>query len=307
MRRLRGSFGPQRIDGIMIQYRAFQAATGGMQMLRFLSLVAVLFLAVRHPAHAAPLPSLETLVQRTGGASLPGARAALESSLPANTPAVAPSKPTVISVELDKAKIEFDDGDTISYDFTAAEGVVDSRGWPLSGEIRLLGFDTPETLHPQHGIFYDQPYGLQASALTRRVILAAKTIELRTSLALDRHGRLLAHILIDGKLLSIIHIEAGLAYETASLYPDDHKPYPDLAQKVLAAWASASPIQAAIKAGKAADFADPGAWRAENQDWSLRIPHADWRALSSDQQTAAGVRARRNCHIRGIVDSLLRD
>ena len=48
---------------------------------------------------------------------------------------------------------------------------------------------------------------------------------------LDRYNRRLAHVFIDGKLLSVRLLEHALAYETVSHYGDSG--FPDLAQQIL--------------------------------------------------------------------------
>jgi len=49
----------------------------------------------------------------------------------------------------------------------------------------------------------------------------------------DKYGRLLAHVFVDGELLSIHLIKAGLAYESISYYGDNG--FPDLAERILKA------------------------------------------------------------------------
>ena len=125
-------------------------------------------------------------------------------------------------IALDKSKIIFDDGDTIGYPFEVKDGVLAKDGKPYDGELRLVGFDTPETVHPHHGIFYDQPFGPEASALTKKLINEGKGIEVVTLGTVDYYGRVLAYLIIDGKRLGVAQIKAGLAYEGYSRYQRPH-------------------------------------------------------------------------------------
>lgn len=153
----------------------------------------------------------------------------------------------VARAELDKSKIEFDDGDTILYG---------------GEELRLLGFDTPETIHPQHGIHENQPYGRRASALAKRLIREAKKVEVVADGRRDKYGRALAHLLLDGKLLAVKMIRAGLAYETVSRWGGDG--YPEYEQQILKAWGS-------LKKADRPKFIDPHDWRQQHQ---IRSPDA---------------------------------
>jgi endonuclease YncB( thermonuclease family) len=111
--------------------------------------------------------------------------------------------------------IEFDDGDTFD----------------LRGEtIRVLGIDTPEIAHPDLGVFENQPYGIAASESTRAWMTRAGTLEIVFG-GRGMYDRRLAHVFIDGELLSCRLIRNGLAYETVSHFGDSG--FPDLAQEIL--------------------------------------------------------------------------
>lgn len=140
-------------------------------------------------------------------------------------------------VIMDKSKIELDDGDSFEYDGMG---------------IRILGIDTPEISHPEHGFFEDQPYGREASALTAELIEGAGNLAY-VPFEEDRYGRMLAHVFIDGNLLGIKLIKAGLAYETVSYYGDSG--FPELAQRILTAAADS----------KTKDFIPPHEWRRFNR------------------------------------------
>jgi endonuclease YncB( thermonuclease family) len=142
-----------------------------------------------------------------------------------------------ILISMDKSKIKPDDGDSFFYkDIT----------------IRILGIDTPEIIHKDHGIFEDQPYGREAAAMTTNTLAKAKIIEYIPSED-DKYGRLLAHIFVDGELLSVLLIKAGLAYETISYYGDNG--FPDLAEKILMA----------VRESPQPKFEKPYKWRRKHQ------------------------------------------
>jgi len=147
------------------------------------------------------------------------------------------NKDTVALIRIDKSAIRPDDGDTFFYkDFT----------------IRILGIDAPEIIHKEHGIFENQPYGRKAAEMTIDILRKAKIVEY-IPFQNDKYGRLLAHVFVNGKLLSVHLIKAGLAYETVSHYGDNG--FPELAQRILkAAHESPSP-----------PFEKPYKWRRRHQ------------------------------------------
>jgi len=140
-------------------------------------------------------------------------------------------------IEMDKTKIVLDDGDSFEYD---------------SVGIRTLGMDTPEISHPEHGFLEDQEFGREAAAYTAKIFQEAKVISYIPDQP-DRYGRTLAHVFVDGDLLSIKLIKAGLAYETVSHYGDNG--FPELAERILKA----------AKESKVKDFMPPFQWRRENR------------------------------------------
>jgi endonuclease YncB( thermonuclease family) len=140
-------------------------------------------------------------------------------------------------VTMDKSEIVIDDGDTFEF-----EGI----------SIRFLGIDTPEISHPEYGFFEDQPYSREAAAFTTRAIEEAKTVAY-IPYQEDRYGRKLAHIFVDGDLLGIRLIRAGLAYETVSHYGDNG--FPKLAERILKA----------AKESEVKDFIEPYKWRQQHR------------------------------------------
>jgi len=150
----------------------------------------------------------------------------------------------VAVLEMDKSKIDLDDGDSFKYN---------GQG------IRVLGMDTPEIAHPEHGFPEEQPYGKEAAAMTAKIIRKAKRISYITYEP-DRYGRMLAHIFVDGDLLSIKLIKAGLAYETISHYGDNG--FPRLANRILKA----------ARQSKPKDFIPPYKWREQHTKSKLEQP-----------------------------------
>jgi len=147
------------------------------------------------------------------------------------------NKETLVPVRMDKSAIRPDDGDTFFY-----------KRLP----IRILGIDAPEIIHKEHGIFEDQPYGRKAAAMTMDIVRNAKVIEY-LPFQNDKYGRLLAHVFVDGELLSVHLIRAGLAYENVSYYGDNG--FPELAERILQA-AQESPRP---------PFEEPYRWRRRHQ------------------------------------------
>ena len=141
------------------------------------------------------------------------------------------------TIRIDKSAIRPDDGDTFFY-----------RDLP----IRVLGIDTPEIIHEEHGIFEDQPYGRRAAAFTARALKKGEIVEY-LPFQPDKYGRLLAHVFVNHELLAVLLIRAGLAYETVSHYGDNG--FPELAERILRA-ARQSPRPS---------FEEPYRWRRKHQ------------------------------------------
>lgn len=77
-------------------------------------------------------------------------------------------------------------------------------------KIRYLLIDTPETVDPNSKI---ERFGPEASARSKKLLSNAQLIEVQldeTNL-IDTHGRLLAHIFVDGEHLQNILVREGLA------------------------------------------------------------------------------------------------
>ncbi len=76
--------------------------------------------------------------------------------------------------------------------------------------VRLIGVDTPETVHPTIGA---QPGGPEASAFTRRLLPPGTRVTLELDVQQrDRYGRMLAYIYLpDGRMLNAELLRTGLA------------------------------------------------------------------------------------------------
>ena len=77
--------------------------------------------------------------------------------------------------------------------------------------VRLIGVDTPETVHPTKTA---QHFGAEASAYTKAA-LEAKTVTLetdRTGDTRDRYGRLLRYVHLDGQNFSARLIREGYGH-----------------------------------------------------------------------------------------------
>ena len=77
--------------------------------------------------------------------------------------------------------------------------------------VRLIGVDTPETKHPTKPV---QHFGQEASAFTKAA-LEGKTVRLhkdRTGDTIDRYGRWLRYVLLDGDNFNARLIREGYAH-----------------------------------------------------------------------------------------------
>jgi micrococcal nuclease len=89
------------------------------------------------------------------------------------------------------------DGDTVA---------VDWRGRRQT--VRLLGVDTPETVHPERSV---ECYGPEASAFTRRLLLGRPVVLAFDRVRRDRYGRLLAYATVDGRRFNDQLLAEGFA------------------------------------------------------------------------------------------------
>jgi len=129
------------------------------------------------------------------------------------------------------------DGDTVR---------VDGR------DCRLLGVDTPEKSAP----WFDgaqEPWASRASALVRDALDGADRITLHSRGATDTYGRDLVHLFVDGRSVSVLLVEAALAYPTVDRYGDSG--FPALADRIA-------------RRARPPEFEQPWRWRRAH-----RVPH----------------------------------
>ena len=98
--------------------------------------------------------------------------------------------------------VEVVDGDTVKIDMNGT-----------TETIRLIGIDTPETVHPSKPV---ECFGIEASNKAKE-LLSGKTVSLETDISQgerDKYGRLLGYIILaDGTNFNLQMIKQGYAYE----------------------------------------------------------------------------------------------
>lgn len=98
--------------------------------------------------------------------------------------------------------------------------VVDGDTIELDGgeKVRLIGIDTPETVKPGTPV---QPYGPEASALTKQMLPEGQSIDLEMDVQeRDRYGRLLGYVYLpNGTMVNAAIMDAGLA-QVLTIPPD---------------------------------------------------------------------------------------
>lgn len=90
--------------------------------------------------------------------------------------------------------------------------MVDGDTLVLDGneKVRLIGVDTPETVHPQKPVEY---FGKEASAFTRRMVEGKKVSLEYDWERQDKYGRTLAYVYLqDGKFLNAEIIKQGYGF-----------------------------------------------------------------------------------------------
>ena len=121
--------------------------------------------------------------------------------------------PSYISPKPSNAKVlRVIDGDTI-------EVQIDGK----SHSVRYIGIDTPETRHPSKEVEF---LGPEASA-RNRALVEDKIVQLEKDVSeMDRYGRLLRYVYINGQMVNAILVQEG--YAQVSTYPPDVKYSDDL-------------------------------------------------------------------------------
>ena len=79
-------------------------------------------------------------------------------------------------------------------------------------KVRMIGIDTPETVHPKKPVEY---FGIEASNKLKEMI-ENKKVDLQTDQTqddVDRYGRLLRYVYLDGVDINLEMIKQGYAFE----------------------------------------------------------------------------------------------
>lgn len=99
------------------------------------------------------------------------------------------------------------DGDTIEVSFNGT-----------TEKVRLIGVDTPETVHPTKGV---EPYGREANNFTKEK-LTDQTVKLEFDVEeRDQYGRLLAYVWLGEEMFNEVLLQEG--YAQMATYPPNVK------------------------------------------------------------------------------------
>jgi len=168
-------------------------------------------------SRASMLASVGALVLLAAACS-PGARVTAPGSVAARSASGAPSSSPAPNDSSDRPGSSSSGGRTPGQPATVTSTVdgdtirVRFRGRDL--DVRLIGVDTPETVDPNEPV---QCYGPEASDFTERK-LAGRSIRLEFDVErLDRYGRTLAYVWLDGRLFNRTLVADG--YAAVSTYP----------------------------------------------------------------------------------------
>ncbi len=137
--------------------------------------------------------------------------------------------PAAVRVAVPKSFIHHDDGDSFEVHWLDGLEVV-----------RILGVDTPETAHPDHGIPFAQPFGEAAAGFLRGCMAMAERVEVLRAEDKDPYGRTLAYLFLDGRNYSALVVQARLAVENVGHFGDNG--FPAEAAAVLEAAKKAGPV-----------------------------------------------------------------
>jgi endonuclease YncB( thermonuclease family) len=130
-------------------------------------------------------------------------------------------RPTKARVDVPVAAIDVGDGDTVVIEW--AEGDVEI--------VRILGIDTPETQNVAHNLPYSQSFGHEATAFAKGAFAAATQVEILRADMMDRYGRTLGYLFINGQNYSELVVRARL-----------DNGFPEEAQRVLEAARATGPV-----------------------------------------------------------------
>ena len=166
-------------------------------------------------------------------------------------------------------KFAADDGDSLYCD---------------GNSVRIVGIDTPETMRPEYGIATNQPYGAEANAFVLKTLRAAGKITVVYRKGdLDRYGRLLGHVLVDGHLLAPMVIRQGLAYEMITRFGDQG--FPEYAAEIMQAW---------NEIDKPLPFENPHDWRVQNINRVVDCSGSNYKSDDGDSMFCSGEEFRLN-------------
>lgn len=117
--------------------------------------------------------------------------------------------PRVIAQTPDAPSVAFDEDNVVAEDETTlVTRVIDGDTIEIEGgeRVRLIGVDTPETVHPKKSV---QCFGKEASAHTKE-LLEGKRVRLEADVEdKDRYGRLLRYIWIGDELINATMLRDG--------------------------------------------------------------------------------------------------
>lgn len=134
-----------------------------------------------------------------------------------------------VLVPVDPRAVWVDDGDTVRITWLDAQ----------PERVRLLGIDAPEVANKRYPDRKNQHYGPESKAFARRYILGAQRLELLRAPSLDRYGRTLGYLFVDGVNYSVLAVENHMAESTIDRFGDNG--FPEEAAQVEAAARRAGP------------------------------------------------------------------
>jgi micrococcal nuclease len=148
---------------------------------------------VQRPAE--PSPAVATPATTTNADQASSPTAPVKTGTAPSPAVTTPSPPAALETVRVVRTI---DGDTIEVERSNKQRV----------QVRLIGVDTPETVHPSKPV---QPYGPEASAYTKER-LTGKTVQLEYDVErTDKYGRTLAYVWLGQELFNATLVQEGYA------------------------------------------------------------------------------------------------
>jgi len=131
------------------------------------------------------------------------------------------------------------------------ERVIDGDTLVLAtlGTVRLIGVDTPETVHPTKPVQY---FGREASAFLRNLVLSRSVHVEYDQTRVDRYGRTLAYLYLESGVLvnlEIVRQGYGFAYTAFPfrLMAEFRAAERDAREQQRGLWAPGQPVEAAAR------------------------------------------------------------